>query len=250
MWFNHLFFSVKKCPHADRERIQQQKQKKKQELLSSTWARVVCVGEKKASVPAAMRALQESVEWLRPLVDSWPWTTPSSGSSSAAVHPGIERMIEDRYSMASKRKAEKMMMPSFVVQPLRSQGPRNQQPHEDESLRRPCPLPLLLSLSVPDSRRGGDIEPAQVDAQGKKRPRTRILLRNSLEQAFWSPLLAALSSSSARSLCRKNPTKLKSSGLGFLIREHFKFYPSPLHLSSLDSGLQQLPTGTQSSKQS
>ncbi|XP_056173874.1 transcription factor ABORTED MICROSPORES-like [Syzygium oleosum] len=32
-----------------------------------------------------------------------------------------------------------------------------------------------------------------------------------------------------------------------LIQEYFKFYPSPLHLSSLDSGLQQLPTGTQSS---
>ncbi|KAF8016580.1 hypothetical protein BT93_H1949 [Corymbia citriodora subsp. variegata] len=32
-----------------------------------------------------------------------------------------------------------------------------------------------------------------------------------------------------------------------LIQEYFKFYPSPLHLLSLDSGLPQLPTGAQSS---
>ncbi|KAI6668083.1 hypothetical protein NL676_032981 [Syzygium grande] len=96
------------------------------------------------------------------------------------------------------------------------QRPGNQHPLRTRACRALTLLPY--SSRFLELCRCDEFDPVQVDSQHKRLGRSvptleLVVLRiacsvtwTALEQSLWSPLVAALLSSSAHSLCRKNPT--------------------------------------------
>ncbi|XP_030516808.1 transcription factor bHLH90-like isoform X2 [Rhodamnia argentea] len=218
-----------------------------------------------------MRALQRSAEWLRPLVDSMAWDYavvwklvgdgPSGfvewvGCCCCGGGPIFDGVKEEK----QEDDAQLRHSTTPICRDHRSQHPMR---------TRACLALALYPSSFPlCSGIHGEVVISS-------RPRWISKARSASDANFVQefagtsvlvPVVGGIVELFSAKLMPKEPHKIEiirtwsrflreavNAGIcdlsidEFLIREYFKFYPSPLQLSSLDSGLQQLPTGTQSS---
>ncbi|XP_039155842.1 transcription factor ABORTED MICROSPORES [Eucalyptus grandis] len=200
-----------------------------------------------ADRPSAMRALQRSLAWLRPLVDSaaWDyavvWKLGHDPSCSLFIEwvgaAAAEEEEEDRGSTASRWRSEESPAgcsagTSAISTPIRGEVGISNRPRwiREASASDSSSVQEFTGTSVLISVVGGIVELFSA----------KHMPEEPLEKEMMTTWSLFLREAVNAGICDLSIDEL-------LIQEYFKIYPSPLHLSGLDPGLPQLPTGTQSS---